>query len=256
MKHIALRSKSVRSGDRPYTTPGLGDRSHSLMIAYQYGKAHNSPVTVHLTDDKWSVAGGKKSAKKKKSWIELLSLFPPKTLYVEPHPVENLSEVEWIKYLKGKGIDAYIYHYADTIHMHPNETRVGIEMSQYIKDLPMLKPKVNNGWFPDEYMTVQWDSTDPRRTLTAKQIREVHDKYKLTPIYVGGNAEGLLQTSIPHIGLAMKGAKFHVGCDSGMMHIAQLYKKYEDIHIYDTDGAYKSHHLTRAINNGSKYFKV
>ena len=67
MKHIALRSKSVRSGDRPYTTPGLGDRSHSLMIAYQYGKAHNSPVTIHLTDDKWSVAGGEKSAKKKKS---------------------------------------------------------------------------------------------------------------------------------------------------------------------------------------------
>ena len=65
MKHIALRSKSVRSGDRPYTTPGLGDRSHSLLLAYQYGKAHNSPVTVHLTDDKWSVAGGVKSSKKK-----------------------------------------------------------------------------------------------------------------------------------------------------------------------------------------------
>ena len=65
MKHIALRSKSIRSGDRPYTTPGLGDRIQSVLCAYQYGKAHNTPVTLHLTDDKWSIAGGKKSDKKK-----------------------------------------------------------------------------------------------------------------------------------------------------------------------------------------------
>ena len=54
----------------------------------------------------------------------------------------------------------------------------------------------------------------------------------------------------------MAKAKFHVGSDSGMMHLAQLYMNYEDIHIYDTDGSYKSHHLVRAINNGTKYFKV
>ena len=109
MKHIALRSKSVRSGDRPYTTPGLGDRSHSLLLAYQYGKAHNTPVTIHLTDDKWSVAGGKKSDKKKKSWAELMSLFPKNSINIETHPVENLTEVEWIKYLKSKGkADNYI----------------------------------------------------------------------------------------------------------------------------------------------------
>ena len=95
MKHIALRSKSVRSGDRPYTTPGLGDRVHSAMIAYQYGKAHNSPVTIHITDDKWSIAGGVPSGKKKKSWIEILALFPSDSLYLEPHPVENLTEVEF-----------------------------------------------------------------------------------------------------------------------------------------------------------------
>ena len=37
---------------------------------------------------------------------------------------------------------------------------------------------------------------------------------------------------------------------------ALSFKDYKDIHIYDTDGSYKSHHLVRAINNGSKYFKV
>lgn len=256
MKHIALRSKSVRSGDRPYTTPGLGDRVHSALIAYQYGKAHNSPVTIHITDDKWSIAGGIPSEKKKKSWVEILALFPTDTLYIEPHPVENLSEVDWIKYLKSQGYNAYIYHYADTIHMHPNETRVGIEMSQYVKELPQLKPIVTNGWLPDEFITVQWDSTDPRRTLSEEQREEIHKKYGVPALYVGGEGKGLLKNSLAHIGLAIANAKFHVGSDSGMMHVAQLYKKYEDIHIYDTDDSYKSHHFVRAINNGSKYFKV
>ena len=256
MKHIALRSKSVRSGDRPYTTPGLGDRVHSALIAYQYGKAHNSPVTIHITDDKWSIAGGKPSEKKKESWKEILSLFPEDTVYIEPHPVENLPEVDWIKYLKSQGHSAYIYHYADTIHMHPNETRVGIEMSQYIKELPQLKPIITNSWLPDEFITAQWDSTDPRRTLSEKQREEIHKKYRLPVIYVGGEGKGLLKTSLAHIGFAIANAKFHIGSDSGMMHVAQLYKKYEDIHIYDTDDSYKSHHLVRAINNGSKYFKV
>jgi len=256
LKHIALRSKSVRSGDRPYTTPGLGDRVHSAMIAYQYGKAHNSPVTIHLTDDKWSIAGGKPSGKKKKSWIEILSLFPSDTLYLEPHPVENLSEVDWIKYLKSEGYDAYIYHYADTIHMHPNETRVGIEMSQYIKESPKLKPIVDYDWLPDEFITVQWDSTDSQRTIPEAMRKEIHDKYRCPALYVGGEGRGLLKSSIPHIGLAMTNAKFHVGSDSGMMHVAQLYKNYEDIHIYDRPGSYRSHHLVRAISNGSKYFKV
>ena len=75
------------------------------MIAYQYVKSHNSPVTIHITDDKCSIAGGKPSGKKKKSWIEILSLFPSDTLYLEPHPAENLSEVEWINYLKSEGYD-------------------------------------------------------------------------------------------------------------------------------------------------------
>ena len=62
MKHLALRSRSIRPrqgfpNGRPYTTPGLGDRIQSILCAYQYGKAHKTPVTLHITDDKWSEVG-------------------------------------------------------------------------------------------------------------------------------------------------------------------------------------------------------
>ena len=73
MKHLALRSRSIRPRadaplGRPYTTPGLGDRIQSILCAYQYGKANKTPVTLHITDDKWSVARGVRSDVKKHSW--------------------------------------------------------------------------------------------------------------------------------------------------------------------------------------------
>ena len=255
LKHIALRSKSIRSGDRPYTTPGLGDRIQSVLLAYQYGKKHNTPVTLHLTDDKWSVAGGVPSNKKKISWKEIISLFPKNTVQVQPWPVENLPEDEWLKYLKQKRIDAEIYYYKDTMHMHPNETVVPLEMSQYLKEPIMLEPTVN-AWLPDKFITVQWDSTDAGRTLSSITREKIHSKYEGTVIYVGGEGTGHFKDSLAHIGAAMVKAEYHVGSDSGMMHLAQLYKRFEDIHIYSPVNGYTSHHLIRAINNGTKHTRI
>ena len=34
MIHLAIRSLSTRKRNRRYTTPGLGDRIHTLMIGY------------------------------------------------------------------------------------------------------------------------------------------------------------------------------------------------------------------------------
>lgn len=129
MKHIALRSKSIRSGDRPFTTPGLGDRVHSATCAYLYSKAHNTPVTIHITDDKWSVAAGVLSNTKKDSWNEIVKLFPGDSIKVHPWPVgtwpkDNLTEKQWLSYLKENNIDAEIFYYQDFKKMHPNETVV------------------------------------------------------------------------------------------------------------------------------------
>ena len=256
MKHIALRSKSIRSGDRPYTTPGIGDRIQSVLCAYQYGKAHNTPVTIHITDDKWSVAGGVKSDKKKKSWSEILTLFPKDSVQIKNWPIENVPEKDWIGYLKENNIDAEIYYFEDTIHMHPNETVVPLEMSQYLRKPALLKPIIENYWLPDQFITVQWDSTDPGRTLSPMLQQKIEDKYQGAVLHVGGNGKGRFKDSLAHIGHAMYYADFHVGCDSGMFHLATLYKKHEDIHLYSKVGGYKSHHLVRAINNGSKHFMV
>ena len=47
MKHIAIRQRSMEWGDRSFTT-GLGDRTHQCLLAYNYSKRHNTPVTFHL----------------------------------------------------------------------------------------------------------------------------------------------------------------------------------------------------------------
>jgi len=57
-------------------------------------------------------------------------------------------------------------------------------------------------------------------------------------------------------GCAISKARYHVGADSGFLHLAQVYKKFEDIHIYSPVGGYKSHHLWRAINNGCKHYNI
>ena len=256
MKHIALRSKSIRSGDRPYTTPGLGDRIQSVLCAYQYGKAHNTPVTLHLTDDKWSIAGGKKSDKKKSSWAEILTLFPKGTVFLQNWPVDNLPEKTWLQYLKDNGIDAEIYYFKDTLHMHPNETVVPLEMSQYLKKPAMLKPIIENYWLPDQFITVQWDSTDQTRTMSPVLQNKIHEKYAGAEIHLGGNGKGVFKTSLAHMGHAIYYADYHVGSDSGMYHLATLYKSPDKIHLYSKVGGYKSHHLVRAVNNGSKHFMV
>jgi ADP-heptose:LPS heptosyltransferase len=112
-------------------------------------------------------------------------------------------------------------------------------------------------WLPidgDKFVTMQWDSTDISRSMTPIQIEGVKRSYEdlgYEVVTVGGQAKVPdLKNSLKHIGFAMYHAKYHVGVDSGMMHIAQFYKKYEDIHIHNY--GFTSHHLVRAKKNGTK----
>lgn len=247
MKHIALRSMSIRNNSNPYTTPGLGDRAHSVLMAYQYGKAHNTPVTLHLTSDKFG------KPHKKVSWKELSEMTGGFVQY-KAWSVCKLSEKDWLKYLKLQGVEAELYHYKDTIHMHKYEDEVGIEVSQYLKELPCMDPiECPDLELPEKFITVQWDSTDaarkPSKIITQKLEQDYRDKgYDI--VTIGGESNNkLLRDSLKHIGYTISKAHLHLGVDSGMTHVAQFYKPWNKIHIWKP--SFISHHFVRAQNNGA-----
>ena len=163
MKHLALRSKSMRNGDRPFTTPGLGDRVHSVLLGHLYSLLHDDKVTIHLTADK------NDKPRKQQSWPEIISLFPDTVAYKD-HDVEDLPEDEWLAYLKENGYDAETYYYKDTVNMHPNDPPTSIplplDVSELLMNYPVLEAKPEHAVFvPSKFVTAQWDTTDPGRSI-------------------------------------------------------------------------------------------
>ena len=44
-----MRAYSTIKKNFHYGAPGLGDRIHAVLVAYNYGLMEKSPVTLHLT---------------------------------------------------------------------------------------------------------------------------------------------------------------------------------------------------------------
>ena len=255
MKHLAMRSKSMRRGDRPFTTPGLGDRVHSAMLGYLYALEHDEPVTIHLTRDK------NDKPHKRQSWGEIMTLFPKGMVTYKVHAdVENLPESEWLAYLKDAGYDAATYYYKDTEQHHPNDPPHDVPR----EDLVEISSLINRGYkllrgnddyrmlLPDRFITTQWDTNDPGRQF--RNVDAILNNYReqgLSVLVVGGKAEIPDLKEIGWIGYAMSRAVAHVGIDSAMLHMASLYMKPENIHLYN-NGGFTSHHLIRGVNNGMK----
>lgn len=262
MKHIALRSKSLLK-DRPYTTPGLGDRLHSAHMAYVYSKIHNVPVTLHLTDDKWNKSKGSVNDMKIKSWNEILNLFPGTPVHVRAHPVENLSEGSWIQYLSNQGIDAQTYYYSDT--NFPNNTQP-LDMFDATKYLGYPQIKVNGDLdLPQKFVTAQFDSnnvpywkddTSDSRKIPPIKVEMILNRFKSLGyeiVFVGGDAQNKLLNgpgNLQNIAYTMSKADYHIGTDSGFFHLASICMKPSQIKLF-TRG-YRSHHTSRAALKGVK----
>lgn len=260
MKHIAVRATSVRK-IAPFTTPGLGDRLHTCLLAYNYSVANNRPVTLHISDDKWHWAKGTMNEIKIKSWKEILELLPPGHVYIHPHEIhEPKSEKIWMDYLKAKGIDAEQYHYGDFTGRY--ESTDSIEISQYLKTFPQIKPIVSDLELPEKFVTAQFDSNNVPYNIDAPQ-----DSRKISPIkvmsilnryrdngykilFVGGDAEIPQLKILKYCGYAMSKAAFHIGADSGFFHLATMYMPKEKIVVYSKGGM--SHHVARARLNKVK----
>jgi len=249
---------SVQGNGKPYTCPGLGDRVHTATLAYRYGHASADAVTIHLTADKMN-------RDKPESWLAILGLFPSNVLTIRGHPVEGLSNRDWVAYLKANGFtDAECYYYADLYGMHPAEDVFPLDISRYIKESPRLEPG-KNLWADFQpmlpagrYATVHWESGgDPlrdQRRVTYEMQQRIEERYRaegLELVTVGGEAEQpLLRSSLRHVGCAMAHAECHAGIDSGPMHLAALYLPFDRLHIYSA-GA-RSHHVRRWVANGAK----
>ena len=240
---------SVNSPNAPFTAPGLGDRIHLLTAAWCFSVAQSEQVTLHVTMDKFS-------GKKKSSFDEILKLFPKDSIYIQMHEVSDIDDKEWVKYLHLKGIDSELFSYND--HLGRYESEEKLDISKYLGAIPHLeRPEIRNmSDLPAKYVTSQWDSTAPTRTLSEAKIEGVLKKYKdlgYEVITVGGKSENeLLRNSLETIATVMAKAEYHVGVNSGFMHLAFLYLPFERIHIYNEPRGYWEHHILRARDNGCK----
>lgn len=248
MKHLVIPSMSIRKADQCYTTPGLGDMVHTVLIGFLYGQEHNTPVTLHLTSDKWN-------RDKPETYNSLLELLPANKVFIKVHDVFGIPSEEFLKYVIDQVGSAETYSYQD--YPHKYDSKNTIDISKYLKVYPSLKSKdlSNELALPDKFVTAQWDSTADKRRLSDDQIQAIQHQYQKQGyqiITVGGLAKNLLlQRSLKHIGYAMSRAQLHIGVDSGFMHFAQMYLQPNQIHLYIKETTKKwSHHLSRARDNG------
>jgi hypothetical protein len=225
--NIALPCRSVL-GDRPYTTPGLGDRIHSLTCAWAYGQAHGEPVTLHVTREQ--MIGGQFN-NKPQSWAEIVALFPEGSVAIQPHDFSPASQKEWTAHV---GADSFWY--GD--YPGPKERAERIDIAAYLKRIPLLARRDAT----DRFVTVQWDAGGASRRVSAESQRNVLAQFP-GAVTVGGGY------SIENAACLMSMAEAHVGVDSAFFHLAQLYFPPNRIYVCYRPGA-MSHHVKRAIDNG------
>ena len=248
MKHIVARAFSTVRTNFKFGAPGLGDRIHHILFAYNYSVMENTPVTLHLTKYQWN-------RNKPESWPEILSLFPDNRVKVIPHlDYEPKHNKDFLNFVKGLGYSNAEEHiYKD--HPQKYEPKEGIDLTKYLKMFPQVKAEdcTKDLKLPKNFITVQFDSTSKSRMMKQKNRQDILEKYKnYEKIIVDGESKNeLLKNSLKHIAYAMSKAKHHVGVDSGFFHMSQVYFSPKNIHIYTTRHPKKwSHHMQRARDNG------
>lgn len=243
MLEIMVPVESVRSPGTKYTAQGLGDRVHLITLGWVLSQKLECAVRLHLSQDHWA-------GKKRESFGEILKLFPTKNFELIFHDYSAQNNQDFRRYLLSINIDAQDFFYGDFPGW--NESKIGIDVSRYLYAIPLLHPPIASG--VSSYITCQWDSTGSQRKISKEEISEIVNAYKrdgYSVITVGGSAlEPKYRDSLSSIAKLISGAEFHVGVDSGFMHLAQLYLPPERIHVYSKFGRYWSHHLFRGLKNG------
>jgi hypothetical protein len=246
--NLAVPVASIHKRNSPYTAAGLGDRIHLLTVAWAYATKMRCSVVMHIS-------GNGVNELKLKSFQEILDLFPEGNIGIVFHDYVGTDNKKWIMYLREKGINAKTFYYGDYLGRFGK--KFGIDISPFLRDFPKIKipqAKMQTNDLNKRYVTVQWDSTAPTRTLPKQKQLLVLSKYQqqgYTSITIGGESEDFeLRTSLSAAALAISRADLHVGVDSGFMHLAFLYLDFSRIHLYVDSKGFWAHHLFRAFKNG------
>jgi hypothetical protein len=200
-------------------------------------------VKLHLSGDKLT-------PRKRASFEEIMKLFPSPNFELVFHEELPKSNLQFQSYLESVGINAFPFYYKD----HPGwrEVRSGIEISTALRKIPpIIAPTPAK---ESKIVTSQWDTTGARRKFSSNETLEILDRYRregYEVITVGGEAEeDRYRESLSAVAQLMSKSAFHVGVDSGFMHLAQLLLPMDRIHVYSKPQNFWSHHLFRGIENG------
>jgi len=243
--NLAAPCSSVNDKAAKFTAPGLGDRIHLVTVAFLVSKELNKKVMLHLTH-KQSIGP------KRKSFEEILALFPKGKVNIRYHTFDPVNEIDWLRFLNC----AEPFYYGD----HPGrfQSQNGIDVSVFLQSNEAFLA----GFPGDERhqsaweATLQWDSTASNRTIGPAKRRIVEKYYAdrgVTLTTVGGLSNSTqLRHNLNEIFLRMRQSRYHVGVDSGFMHLAQLCLPPEDLHLYVKPNGYWSHHVFRLLDRGAQ----
>lgn len=238
---------STRSPGLKYTAQGLGDRIHLVSLCYEISKAESEQVTLHL-------ARNHLDGRKRDSFQEILNLFPSNFVKLQFHEFEFLTSTEWKDFLNKEGIYALSFEYRD----HPGwlEKPSDVDASHYLYSRNLIQPTCEHELtLPNDFVTVQWDSTGKDRQLPEHEILKIEKKYSnsgLDVIRLGGQSTNTLLKECLHCSaVAIHKSKYFAGVDSGFLHLALQIKRPAEIHFYTARNRYWSHHTFRAIEIGT-----
>ena len=253
MKHVVQRYWSTRKPDFMYGCPGFGDIVHSCLLTYLYGQAHGEPATLHI-------ASHQNNRDKPEIWAEVLALFPDHSVSLQVHDTStgSYTDQDFLDLVRQQHPDAVLHYY----EKYPGRLQRVIQPSFFVDDYMANYARLPGRAVPESldlptrFATCQVDASSKKRLLQPAQLQRIREKFQALGceiVTVGGQAVDPRLRTATYAGHAMSRAEYHVGVDSGYMHMAQMYLEPKNIYLYtNRPESNWEHHLKMARDHGCK----
>lgn len=184
----------------PHSPRALGDTIDALFLAHMISRIENDIVNIKIS-----------------------------------HPDEMLLNdlVKFARVIIGKET-------TDNVMSFDINTAEGVKLyhkySSQIKRIPKTTIRINKNFkLPDKFVTAQWDAQQIYRDIRkydkdkANKIEQKYIDEGYDIIRVGGEGEFKKLDDIIYI---MQKADYHIGAESGMMHVSKFIMNCDKLHIY------------------------